>query len=93
MVTTHKHFLLHEEKVEVESCTVQQFWSAKYKNKGAEWKKKKIEETHRSLEHILFARILGILSSGTFSNFSIKNLFLVINSATLAEVSDELSCI
>lgn len=94
MVTPHKHFLLREEMVEVGSCTFQQCYLAKHKNKGAKWKKKKNKrnkrkETHQSLEHLLFARIWGIFSLGTFSSFSIKNLFLVINSAALAELRDK----
>jgi len=60
---------------------------------GKKKKEKKRKETHQSLEHLLFARILGIFSLGTCSSFSIKNLFLAINSATLTAVSDKLNFI
>lgn len=100
MVTAHKHFLLHEEIVKVGPCIFQQGNPAKHKNKGPEWKVKKKkgkerkEKKHTSLWNIyLFSRILDIYSLGTFSSFSIKNLFLVINSATLAEVSEKLNFI
>lgn len=74
--------------MEVGSCTFQQCYPAKHKNKGAEWKKrKKRKELHQTLEHLFVARTLGIFNLGTFSSFSIKNLFLVINNACLAEVS------
>lgn len=54
-------------------------------------KRNKRKETPQSLEHLLFARILSIFSLGMFFNFSIKNLFLVINSAALAELRDRLN--